>query len=146
MPNSQSIHISKFYHILFYHPKKLIYQLYHTILQYSQYLNFYFTIQHNKIIYLKTQNPVRERGIDKVNKILVLKKKQCYSAILALLQIFLQQLVFASPDAGLVWCINDKILLHIAFAIPNANALRKWKTGTFVQLIQGQIIANISFL
>ena len=31
--------------------------------------------------------------------------------------------MFASPDAGLVWCINAKILLHIAFAIPNVDAL-----------------------
>ena len=31
--------------------------------------------------------------------------------------------MFASPDVGLVWCINAKILLHIAFAIPNADAL-----------------------
>ena len=34
----QSIHISKFYLILFYHLKKLFYQLYHTILQYTQHL------------------------------------------------------------------------------------------------------------
>ena len=83
----KSIHISKFYLIIFYHLKKLFYQLYHTILQYSQHSNFYFTIQHIKIIFLhnkiiypktqiktKTQNPMcereRERGIDKVNKIL----------------------------------------------------------------------------
>ena len=59
---TESIHIPKFYLILFYHSKKLLYQLYHTILQYSQHLNFYFTIQHiritflhNKIIYPKTQ-------------------------------------------------------------------------------------------
>ena len=32
--------------------------------------------------------------------------------------------MFASPDVGLVWCINVKILLHIAFAIPNANILK----------------------
>ena len=31
--------------------------------------------------------------------------------------------MFASPDARLVWCINAKILLHIAFAIPNVDAL-----------------------
>ena len=44
------------------HFKKSLYQLYYTILQYSQYPNFYFTIRyikiiflHNKIIYLKTQ-------------------------------------------------------------------------------------------
>ena len=64
--------------------KKLLYQLYHTILQYSQHPNFYFTIQHikilflhNKIIYpktqikVKTQNPKtrreRERGINKIS-------------------------------------------------------------------------------
>ena len=58
----KSIHIPKFYPIRFYHPKNLLYQLYHTILQYSQHPNFYFTIQHikiiflhNKIIYPKTQ-------------------------------------------------------------------------------------------
>ena len=66
------------------HLKKLLCQSYHIILQYFQYPNFYFIIQHikiiflhNKIIYPKTQiktkiqNPVREREIDKVNKILV---------------------------------------------------------------------------
>ena len=44
------------------HSKKSLYQLYYTILQYSQHPNFYFTIRyikiiflHNKIIYLKTQ-------------------------------------------------------------------------------------------
>ena len=76
-----SAHISKFYLILFYHFKKLFYQLYYTILQYFKYHNFYFIIQyikivflHSKIIYHKTQiktkiqNLVRERGIDKVNK------------------------------------------------------------------------------
>ena len=47
-----SIHIRECYPIPFYHPKKLLYQLYHTILQYFQYLNFYFTILHIKIIYL----------------------------------------------------------------------------------------------
>ena len=48
----QSICILLFYHILFYHIKKSLYQLYHTILQYSQHPNFYFTIQHIKIIFL----------------------------------------------------------------------------------------------
>ena len=51
--------ISKKYHILL--SQKLLYLLYHIILQYIWLLNFYFTIQHikiiylhNKIIYLKT--------------------------------------------------------------------------------------------
>ena len=70
-----SIHISKFYHILFYHFKKLFYQLHHTILQYFKYHNFYFIIQHIKIVFLhskiiyhktqiktKIQNLVRERN------------------------------------------------------------------------------------
>ena len=48
----QRIGISLFYYILFYHLKKLLYQLYYTILQYFLYLNFYFTIQHIKIIFL----------------------------------------------------------------------------------------------
>ena len=39
---SKSIPIPKSYHILFYYLKKLLYQLYHTILQYSQHPNFYF--------------------------------------------------------------------------------------------------------
>ena len=60
--------------------QKLLYQLYHIILQYSQHSNFYFTIQHikiiflfNKIIYPKTQikikiqKLVREMIIDKVS-------------------------------------------------------------------------------
>ena len=40
--------------------------------------------------------------------------------------------MFASPNAGLVWCINAKILLHIAFEIPNVDALssRSQKTLT----------------
>ena len=42
--------ISKKYHILL--SQKLLYLLYHTILQYIWLLNFYFTIQHIKIIYL----------------------------------------------------------------------------------------------
>ena len=56
----KSIHIQEFYPILFYHPKKLLYQLHNTILQYIQHLNFYFLILlikiiflHNKIIYPK---------------------------------------------------------------------------------------------
>ena len=49
--SSSSIHIQKCYHILFYHPKKLLHQLYHIILQYTQHLNFYFPIQLIKIIY-----------------------------------------------------------------------------------------------
>ena len=59
---AKSIHIWEFYNILFYHFKKSLYQLYNMILQYSQHPNFYFTIQHikiifirNKIIYSKTQ-------------------------------------------------------------------------------------------
>ena len=77
----KSIHISKFYLIIFYHLKKLFYQLYHTILQYSQHFNFYFTIQHIKIIFLhnkiiypktqiktETQNPVWEREREELIK------------------------------------------------------------------------------
>ena len=45
-------HIRKFYPILFYHPEKPLYQLYNTVLQYSQHLNFYFPILLIKIIYL----------------------------------------------------------------------------------------------
>ena len=44
----KSIHISNSYFIIFYHPKKLFYQLYHTILQYPQYpktLLFYHFIK-----------------------------------------------------------------------------------------------------
>ena len=82
--NIYSIYIPKFYYILFYHLKKVFYQLYYTILQYSHHPNFYFTIQHikiiflpNKIIYPKTQinkknpkpkNPKEEREIDKVSE------------------------------------------------------------------------------
>ena len=44
LPASESIRVLKFYHILFYYSKKLLCQLYHTILQYSQHLNFYFTL------------------------------------------------------------------------------------------------------
>ena len=54
----KSIHSRFCYLILFYHPKKLLYQLYHIILQYTQHPNFYFPILlikiiflHNKIIY-----------------------------------------------------------------------------------------------
>ena len=36
--------------ILFYHSKKLLYQLYNTILQYTQHPNFYFYLQYIKII------------------------------------------------------------------------------------------------
>ena len=46
----KSIHNGKCHTILFYHPKKLFYQLYHIILQYTQHPNFYFTIQYIKII------------------------------------------------------------------------------------------------
>ena len=48
----QSIHNGKCHPILFYHLKKLLYQLYHIILQYTQHPIFYFPIQHIKIIYL----------------------------------------------------------------------------------------------
>ena len=48
---SYSIRIRKCYPILFYHLKKLLYQLYNTILQYTQHRNFYFLILLNKIIY-----------------------------------------------------------------------------------------------
>ena len=76
---TESIHIPKFYLILFYHSKKLLYQLYYTILQYSQHLNFYFTIQHiritflhNKIIYPKTQIKTKaQKPRERENKILV---------------------------------------------------------------------------
>ena len=50
-PN-KSICIRKLYPIIFYHFKKLLYQLCHIILQYSQHLNFYFTTQYIKIIFL----------------------------------------------------------------------------------------------
>ena len=48
----KSIHICKFYLILFYHLKTLLYQLYNIILQYTQHPNFYFPILLIKIIYL----------------------------------------------------------------------------------------------
>ena len=38
--------------------------------------------------------------------------------------------MFASPDTWLVWCINAKILLHIAFTIPNADALSSRSQNT----------------
>ena len=44
--------IWKIHPILFYHLKKLFYHLYYTILQHTQHPNFYFLIQHIKIIYL----------------------------------------------------------------------------------------------
>ena len=54
----KSIHSQKFHPILFYHLKKLLCQLYNTILQYTHHPNFYFPILlikiifiHNKIIY-----------------------------------------------------------------------------------------------
>ena len=47
-----SIHNWFLYLILFYYLKKLFYQLYHIILQYIQYLNFYFSILLIKIIFL----------------------------------------------------------------------------------------------
>ena len=49
---SKSIHIRECYSILFYHSKKSFYQLYNTIFQYTQNLNFYFSIILIKIIYL----------------------------------------------------------------------------------------------
>ena len=58
----------KFYSILFYHLKKLLYQLYHIILQYTQHLIFYFPIQYFKIIYLH----------NKIYFSLLLKKKKNY--------------------------------------------------------------------
>ena len=45
---SKSISIEECYSVLFYHPKKLLYQLYHTILQYTLHpktLLFYFFIK-----------------------------------------------------------------------------------------------------
>ena len=38
----ESIYIPKFHPILFYHPKKLLYQLYNTILQYTSIPKLYF--------------------------------------------------------------------------------------------------------
>ena len=52
--HAKSIRIRKCYSILFYHLKKLLYQLYHTILQHSQHSNFYFPILLIKIIYPPT--------------------------------------------------------------------------------------------
>ena len=52
LKNCKSIHNRKFYHILFYHPKKSLYQLFNTILPYIQHPNFYFLILLIKIIYL----------------------------------------------------------------------------------------------
>ena len=47
---SKSIYNGLCHLILIYHPKKLLYQLYNTILQFTQHSNFYFTILHIKII------------------------------------------------------------------------------------------------
>ena len=47
-----SIHIHNFHLILFYHLKKLFYQLYYIILQHNQHSNFYFPILLIKIIYI----------------------------------------------------------------------------------------------
>ena len=52
--HAKSIRIRKCYSILFYHLKKLLYQLYHTILQHSQHSNFYFPILLIKKIYPPT--------------------------------------------------------------------------------------------
>ena len=54
--------------ILFYHLKKLLYQLYHIILQHTQHPIFYFPIQYIKIIYL----------YNKIYFSLLLKKKKKY--------------------------------------------------------------------
>ena len=47
---SKSIHNEKCHHILFYHPKKLLYQLYHTILQYTQHPISYLHHLFSKIL------------------------------------------------------------------------------------------------
>ena len=49
----KSIHIKKYYSILFYRPKKLLYQLYHTILQYFQHpkILFFFPFYLNILFY-----------------------------------------------------------------------------------------------
>ena len=50
----KSIHNGECYPILFYHIKKLIYQLYHTILQYTQHsktLSFFFPFYLNILFY-----------------------------------------------------------------------------------------------
>ena len=68
--NYSSIHNGSCHPILFYHPKKLLYQLYNIILQYTQHPNFYFIILlikiiylHNKIIYSEEKkNETVERG------------------------------------------------------------------------------------
>ena len=52
---AKSIPIRIFYPMLFYHPKKPHYQLYNTILLYSQHLNFYFSILLIKIIFLSNK-------------------------------------------------------------------------------------------
>ena len=67
---TQSIHSQKFYHILFYHLKKLLYQLYNIILQYTQHSNFYFTILRIKIIYL------HNKIIHLYNKIIYSKERE----------------------------------------------------------------------
>ena len=48
----ESIRIQYLHKIIFYHLKKLLYYLYHIILQHTQHPNFYFPILLIKIIYL----------------------------------------------------------------------------------------------
>ena len=81
-----SIHIWKCHPILFYHLKKLLYQLYHIILQYTQHLIFYFPIQYIKIIYLH----------NKIYFSLLLKKKYKYIYIYIYFFSFLSLSFFSS--------------------------------------------------
>ena len=52
MSSSKSISIRFLQKISFLQSQKLLYLLYHTILQHSQHSNFYFPIQHIKVLYL----------------------------------------------------------------------------------------------
>ena len=143
----KSIHNGFSHPILFYHLKKLLYQLYYTILQYSQH-PFYFLIQYIKIIYLynkislslslsittvKTQNPntVYQKKKKNPTQKLIPNPKQTHShADLTTTTTIRQPLTQSSSRRCRHYC-HPLLLPSPSLFIPNPSVLTNSSSSSY---------------
>ena len=118
---------------LFYYPKKLFYQLYYIILQYTQHLNFYFPILFIKIIFLHNKIHFIIKIIFSYST-LSLKytffgwhsatvQSYIWDRTIALCQKNLAGSRNSHPVAGAIWVQMPNVLYNLAFEKPTADAL-----------------------
>ena len=140
------------YPILFCRSKKLFYQLYHTILQYTQHPNFYFPILLIKIIFLHNKIHFIIKIIFSYST-LSLKyiffgwhnatvQSHIWDRTVALCQKNLACPKYSHPVAGAIWAQMPNEIYNLAFEKPIADALRMAKVYIVTCTIKCHILLH----